>query len=87
MHTEQITEVKSMDRSDVLKYHQLLLPTMRALKMLGGSANIEELNLKIVEVLRLPDEMLDVLQKEGGTQTVIEYRSAWARTYLKNMAC
>ena len=72
-----------MDRSDVLKYHQLLLPTMRALQMLGGSANIEELNTRLVEILHLPDEMLDVLHKEEGTQTEIEYRSAWARTYLK----
>ena len=32
--------------------------------------------------LALPDEILDVLHKDGP-QTEIDYRAAWARTHLK----
>ncbi|MCL1787916.1 MAG: Mrr restriction system protein [Defluviitaleaceae bacterium] len=53
------------------------------MQMLGGSANIDELNAKVISIMELPQEMCNVLHKEGGTQTAVEYRLAWARTYLK----
>ena len=72
-----------MDRSDVVQYHKMFLPTLEALQMLGGSANIDELNAKVISIMELPQEMCSVLHKDGGTQTAVEYRLAWARTYLK----
>jgi len=72
-----------MKKSEVIQFHQMLIPTLEALKLLGGSANIEELDSKTIEILQLPEAMQDVLHKEGGTKTAIEYRLAWARTYLK----
>lgn len=72
-----------MERSDVVQYSQMFLPTIEALQTLGGSANIDELNERVIRVMDLPEEMCDVLHKEGGTQTAVEYRLAWARTYLK----
>jgi len=61
----------------------MFLPTLEALQMLGGSANIDELNAKVISIMELPQEMCSVLHKDGGTQTAVEYRLAWARTYLK----
>ena len=72
-----------MEKSEVIKYDQMLIPTLRALQMLGGSANIEELNSKVVAILQLSEDMQNVLHKEGGTVTAVEYRLAWSRTYLK----
>ena len=72
-----------MVKSKVIKYHQMLIPTLRALQMLGGSANIEELDSKVIDILQLPEDMQNVLHKEGGTVTAVEYRLAWSRTYLK----
>lgn len=72
-----------MDKSNVIQYHQMLLPTLEALQTLGGSANIEELNSKAIDIMQLPEEMRSILHKEDGTITEVEYRLAWARTYLK----
>ena len=74
-----------MEKSNVVQYHQMLIPTIKALQALGGSANIDELNACAIEIMQLPEEMCDVLHKEDGTQTEVEYLLAWARTYLKKL--
>ena len=58
---------------------------MDALKELGGSGTIEEINGKIIESLHLSDAQLAIPHSADGTDTrsEIEYRLAWARTYLK----
>jgi hypothetical protein len=33
-----------MKKSDVIKYYKMMLPALKALHMLGGSANIGELD-------------------------------------------
>ena len=72
-----------MERSDVVQYHKMFIPTLEALQTLGGSANIDELNARVIKIMDLSEEMCSVLHKDGGTQTAVEYRLAWARTYLK----
>lgn len=63
-------------------YHQFFNPTLAALHQLGGSASLDELVTAIIPVLGLPDALLET--PHGGTnQTEVEYRLAWARTYLK----
>ncbi len=60
----------------------LFLPTLHALKNLGGSGSIEEITDEILQILNLSDEVLNVLH--GNTsQSELEYRSSWSRTYLK----
>jgi len=66
-----------------MQYHQMMLPTLKALQTLGGSANIDELDSRVIDIMQLPEEMRNVLHKEDGTLTEVEYRLAWARTYLK----
>jgi restriction system protein len=59
-------------------------PVIQALKSLGGSGTIEEINNKATEIVGLSDEQLEVLHDpEKGGQTQVEYRLAWTRTYLK----
>jgi len=72
-----------MEKSDVVKYHEMLIPMVKALQVLGGSANIDELDARVIEVMDLPEEMCAVMHKEEGSLTEVEYRLAWARTYLK----
>lgn len=60
----------------------LLWPTLKALEVRGGSASIQELSEQAASDLELPDEVLEVLHKDGP-QAEVDYRAAWARTHLK----
>jgi len=65
-------------------YDAFMNPLIQALKALGGSGTNEEINVKVIEILRLSDEQLEIIHDpERGSQTEVEYRLAWARTYLK----
>ena len=63
-------------------YEDLLWPTLKALESFGGSASIQELSSRVATDMSLPDEILDVLHKDGP-QTAVDYRAGWARTHLK----
>lgn len=65
-------------------YKQLMNPTLKALQELGGSGTVEEIYVKVTELVDLSDNQLNLLHNpERGTQTEVEYRLAWARSYLK----
>ncbi len=64
--------------------HDLLWPTLKALEARGGSASIQELSEQVAADLALPDEILEVPHKDGP-HSEIDYRAAWARTYLKRI--
>jgi restriction system protein len=51
---------------------------------LGNTATIDELNEAVIAGETFTDEQLAVLHKDGP-RSEIEYRLAWARTYLKGM--
>lgn len=73
-----------MENSKVPKFHELMNPLLQALHELGGSGSVDEIYEKVVEKLDLPEEILDILHNpEKSNQTKVEYRLAWARTYLK----
>jgi restriction system protein len=60
----------------------MLLPTVEALQMLGGSGTTEEIYDKVIQILALSDEVLNV--PHGDTShNEVQYRLAWSRTYLK----
>lgn len=58
-------------------------PLLTAVHQLGGSGTIEEIEAKVYEILKLPDDISNVMHGKDGNQTEVEYRLAWARTYLK----
>jgi restriction system protein len=67
-----------------LQYVDMLNPVIQALRNLGGSGTIEEINNKVAESENIPSEQLEVLHNpEKGGVTEIEYRLLWTRTYLK----
>jgi restriction system protein len=73
-----------MTEVQVPTFDKLMNHVIQALKSLGGSGTIEEINDKAAELAGLSDEQLEVLHNpEKGGQTEVEYRLAWTRTYLK----
>ena len=66
------------------KYEAFFNPVLQALHALGGSASIPELVEKVTEIMDLPQEVVDLAHKDGRS-TVVEYRLAWARSYLKKV--
>lgn len=69
--------------SKVPKFHQFMYPVLKALKALGGSGTNQEILEKVVELEKISEEIQKV-QHTDHAQTALEYRLAWARTYLKN---
>jgi restriction system protein len=65
----------------VPKLDVLFNPILQAIKKLGGSASIAELDEEITNSLDLADE--DIAEPHGERGTELQYRLAWARTYLK----
>jgi restriction system protein len=61
---------------------ELFNPLISALHELGGSGSIEEIDNKVIELQGFPEDIMDVPHGDGP-RTEIEYRLAWARTYLK----
>ena len=73
-----------MDKSAVPQYHELLNPLLVALHELGGSGTTSEIYETVAQQSDLPDEVVEVPHNpEKSNQTELEYRLAWARTYLK----
>jgi len=75
--------VRTRVNKNLPTYDELMIPVIAALKDLGGSATIEELNEKVYELTNLSDEILQIPHTENDSRTEIEYRLAWTRTYLK----
>lgn len=73
-----------MKKVKIQPYDAFMNPVIQALKLLGGSGTIEEITNKVIEIVGLTNDQLEVLHDpEKSTQTEVEYRLAWARTYLK----
>lgn len=65
-------------------YDELMRPLLNALKLLGGSGSIDEIYEKVVEKENIPETIISKLHDpDKSNQTEIQYRLAWARTYLK----
>ncbi len=73
-----------MAEPQVPEYRRYFNPLLKALKALGGSASIDELNIRIAADMKLPEDVLAIPHDpEHGGQSEVAYRIAWARTYLK----
>lgn len=65
-------------------YSTLIENTFIALRELGGSGKNSEIDEKVAELLKLPDEVLDIPHLNSSSLSEVSYRCAWARTMLKN---
>src|SRR2546421_1231854 len=63
------------------KFNELFNPTLEAIKKLGGSASVSELNEEVTKHLHLSNN--EVSEAHNERMTELEYRLAWARSYLK----
>lgn len=65
-------------------FDQLMEPTLKALEALGGSGSIEEIATEVIKQLDLPESITSKMHDpQKSSQTEVEYRLAWSRTYLK----
>jgi restriction system protein len=55
-----------------------------AVRKLGGAGKLEEIDDAVIEGEGFSEEQLAVLHKDGP-RSEVEYRLAWARTYLRGM--
>lgn len=61
-------------------------PALKALRNLGGSGTIQEIDDEVAEIMNLTDEQLERLHNpDKSSKTEVEYRMGWARTYLKGV--
>lgn len=74
---------KSEEKMKIPTYDSLMNPLLLALHKLGGSGSNDEINMKVIELLDLPEDITEVPHGENGSRSEVEYRLAWARTYLK----
>lgn len=66
------------------KYSDFHWPTVEVLREIGGSGSNDEIAQAVIRREGFSEEDQAVLHGDGP-QTEIEYRLAWARTYLKGM--
>jgi restriction system protein len=69
---------------EIPQYHELMWPALEAIRALGGSATIQEMDEWVIEKEHFPEEV-QAIPHGDGRQTEIEYRLAWARTHLKGI--
>lgn len=73
-----------MSQVPVPTYDSMMNPLLEALRNLGGSGTIEEIDTEVIRLLGLSDDQVEILHNpERSSQTEVEYRLAWTRTYLK----
>lgn len=67
---------------DIPPAHTFAWTVVAALRSLGGSGSIEEINDKCVQLRGLTEEQ-QAVQEKRGNRSEVEYRLAWARTLAK----
>ncbi len=64
-------------------YHELMLPTLRAVEALGGSGSAKEIREQVVADLEPADALLEVEYDSESPKGVYRDRLDWARSYCK----
>ena len=70
-----------MDIHFKYKYDDLFNPTLNALKNLGGSGSVSEIEEQVIAILNLTEDAINEIHRESTTK--LTYRLACARNYLK----
>lgn len=70
-----------MDKYFKYKYDDLFNPTLKAIKKLGGSGAVSEIEEEVAQIINLSENAINEIHRESTTK--LAYRLAWARNYLK----
>lgn len=68
---------------EIPKREYFFKPVIQAIQELGDSGSIDEINNKVIENLKIPEDVLALTHKNTNL-TEFEYQMAWVRTMLKN---
>ena len=74
----------AVTRADLPTYQDLLYPTLKAVEILGGSAQAREITPQVLDLIRATDDML-ALTYENRPKSVLIDRAEWARSYAKTL--
>lgn len=69
---------------EVPAYNDMMCELFQAMKKLGGSGTIREIDDKTIEILDLASEVKEIMHG-NSSKTEVEYRLAWTRTYMKKV--
>ncbi|WP_105203739.1 restriction endonuclease [Neobittarella massiliensis] len=69
---------------EVPAYNDMMCELFQAMKELGGSGTIREIDDKTIEILGLTSEVQEIMHA-NSSKTEVEYRLAWTRTYMKKV--
>lgn len=72
-----------VDKESLPDLAGMMLVTVEALKQMGGSASIDELDEKVIELEGIPEEEQALVMANENGRPRVNYYLAWARTYLK----
>lgn len=78
-----VCEHRGVTPEELPAYSDLILPTVRAVMKLGGSATAREVTSQVLEDLAPTDAMLAVSQPNRPESSVLMERIQWARSYAK----
>lgn len=61
----------------------LLKPILLALRNLGGSGTVEQIDKEVKRILDIPEYLSSIIRM--GNRTELSYRLSWARTKGRNL--
>jgi restriction system protein len=73
-----------MEKYDGPTYNEMMPQLFQAIKELGGSGTVDEIDQKTIKLLNLSEETAN-FPHNGSNKTEVEYRLAWTRTYMKKV--
>lgn len=79
----EYASIQSVTHEELPAYSDLILPTVRAVATLGGSATAREVTSQVVTDLAPSDDMLAVAHENRPEASVLMERIQWARSYAK----
>ena len=71
-----------MERETLPSRSELRAAVLKALEDLGGEASTAEIDQRVIEILRIPEEVAGI-EHPDGTGTLLAYRLRWIRNDLK----
>lgn len=72
-----------MPPREVPRAPEMMWPVLCAVRELGGSATITEMDDWVIEHLEVPEEVQAIPHGSNGRQSEVQYQLAWARSNLK----